>query len=92
MVNTWETRGDGLYCSASRGGGKSTPSEEERREEEARLLEVAGWKWEAEPVRRGECRVIQWEWKSVVKRLVRSRAGIVFLGGEFEGATSFWSE
>lgn len=91
IVNAYETRSDGLYCAATSEEGEVShdPTSQMRREEEQRLMRAAGWEWESEAVMRGECQMKGWEWREVVKRLVSSRAGIIFLGGGSPRSCSF---
>lgn len=61
----------------------SSKTEEEKKEEEVRLLKVGGWEWKSDAIEEGKCRKgREWDWEKVVKRLVASPAGIVFLGGK----------
>ncbi|KAM0791150.1 hypothetical protein ACM66B_005635 [Microbotryomycetes sp. NB124-2] len=77
ILNTYETRDDGMYCARE---FSKLQTDEMRKQDEQRLIEVAGWQWTSESVKRGECEVEEWDWKKVVKRLIMSRAGIIFLG------------
>ncbi|KAM0790481.1 hypothetical protein ACM66B_003356 [Microbotryomycetes sp. NB124-2] len=77
IVNTWETRTDGLYCAHEY---TKLETSETRRKDEARILKVAGWEWKSDAQQRGECRIEQWDWKQVVKRLIMSPGGLVFVG------------
>jgi hypothetical protein len=67
-----------LYCAVEY---TRAVSNELRAAEERRLLEVAKWKWAPDAVEDAKCITRQWEWKAVVRRLISSQAGIIFLGG-----------
>ncbi|KAK4048302.1 hypothetical protein OIV83_004823 [Microbotryomycetes sp. JL201] len=77
ILNTYETRQDGMYCAKE---FTKIQNEQTRLLDQERLIKVAGWQWTSEAEQRGECEVELWDWKQVVKRLLMSRAGIVFLG------------
>ncbi|KAK4049268.1 hypothetical protein OIV83_004204 [Microbotryomycetes sp. JL201] len=77
IVNTWETRQDGMYCSVEY---VKNVTEDTLRKDEQRILNVASWQWQSDAHQRGECRIEQWDWNRVVKRLVMSPAGLVFIG------------
>ncbi|GAA6013866.1 hypothetical protein JCM10207_008217 [Rhodosporidiobolus poonsookiae] len=78
VKNAHETREDGMYCLER--VREEGPTREEREREQGRLLSVGEWEWVGEGVGRGECREREWDWEAVVRRLVSSQHGIVFIG------------
>ncbi|KAK4051110.1 hypothetical protein OIO90_004851 [Microbotryomycetes sp. JL221] len=77
ILNTYETRLDGLYCTNE---FSKIETLQMKQLDEQRILNVANWKWSSQDYQDKKCKIVEWNWRKVVKRLVSSRAGIIFLG------------